>query len=398
MLVTAFFAISIPISLLVICIILIKCPAQLKRILPFYGLTLGMIAYCFNPTYEIDISRYFMQMEMCRELPFARAFDWGNDGLIVKNFLFWILSKLDDNHILPLLTVSVIYSIAAYICIDSAEGNNKKIRRAIIFQILFFPTFTVISNVRNVTAFALMIVAVYRDLYRNKRGIATILLYILPCFMHMTGFVILLLRLSIIVMKRMPVLGFALPIALPTVTVTLYERVGNISLPGNIGKIISRAIWKAYASTVNTSEYAQSWQDSRYFRMCRFVTLVLCVMIVFQIIYQYKREKEKKEYSIFVLLLSVITILWILLGTVKYWVFAYAVVLAVPPVLGSFYAYRNKHLINKAIIYLMPVLAVVRTVLELNYMRLRVDWAYLFSGMIVNNIYTVILGVMKNLR
>ena len=69
-----------------------------------------------------------------------------------------------------------------------------------------------------------------------------------------------------------------------------------------------------------------------------------------------------------------------------------------PPVLGSFYAYRNKHLINKAIIYLMPVLAVGRTVLELNYMRLRVDWAYLFSGMIVNNIYTVIFGVMKNLR
>ena len=397
MLVSAFFAISVPISLFVICCILIKCPAQLRRILPFYGLTLGMIAYCFKPTYEIDISRYFMQIDRCRELPFAQAFDWGNDGLVVKNFIFWVISRMEDNHILPLLTVSIIYSIAAYICIDSAGGDNRLIRRVLIFQVLFFPTFSVVSNVRNVTAFVLMILAVYRDLYRNKRGIVTILLYILPCFMHMTGFIILLLRLSLVVMKRMPVFGFILPVVIPTVTVTLYERVGKISLPGNIGRIISRAIWKAYSSTVNTSEYAQSWQDSRYFRMCRLVTFVLCVILIFQIVYHYKREKEKKEYHMFVLLLSVITLLWIVLGTVKYWVFAYAMVLAAPPVFGAFYVYRSKHLINKVIVYTMPVLAVGRLLLELAYMRSRVDWEYLFSGILINNIYTVIFGVLKTI-
>ena len=124
---------------------------------------MSIIVYSCISNYENDLVRYFQMIEQCKNLPFSQAFTWGNDGLVVKNLVFWIISRLGDVHILPALAAAIYYGVSAYLAVDQYREGDK-IYPIILFQLLTIPFLESLSNVRNVSAFALLILAAYRDL------------------------------------------------------------------------------------------------------------------------------------------------------------------------------------------------------------------------------------------
>lgn len=374
----------LPVSILICSVASVYLPKRFKKVVFLYGLTFGMLAYCYTPTYENDLARYFIELEYCRTIPFSKAINWKDDGLIIRNLLFWLISKTGDDHILPLVSVSTVYYVAAYIVADSSLNCNISIWKLLLFQIMSFPFYSILSNVRNVLSFALITLAVYRDIVQKKRNIITLLLYILPCFIHMAGMVMVLLRLVLIFIKKHPYLGISTTLTIPTSSIILYQKFSDIRLPGNIGKIISRIIWKSYASSVNTSEYAVTRLNSGYFNACRIVMFFICAILLFMLVRMFKYKKENHyEFNIFCGLLIAITMIWIIMGTVKYWIFGFVAILSSVPLLHVFYKNEKNNIIKRLSRIMLVLLMSARFALEIYFTSKRIvisDYLYEFTA------------------
>jgi len=389
---TALAAGYVPFSLVFLSVVILKTPRSFHKYVWMYALTFGMLAYCFNPVYEIDLSRYFGQLDYCRTIPFSRALSWRDDGLIIKNLVFWLVSKTGDNHILPLLSVGIVYGVAGFVSVSALDERKSDLWKLLLFQVMLLPMYNIVSNVRNVAAFSLLIWAAYRDLVNKKRDMLTLALYILPCFIHMTGFVLVLFRISLVLLKKQPYIGLLLTLGIPSASISLYENVGRPDLPGNIGKIISRAIFKSYASTVNSSEYAVRTREGGYFNFSRLLMFVICGIVLYMILSQLRdAECRYREYKLFCGLLCAITLIWVVLGTVKYWVFAFAVVVSCGPVLADFRRDRRiKKWMKQLFRLVIPLCMCIRVLLELYYIRRRVDFIDLSVNVLTTSIYVVI--------
>lgn len=396
----------LPLCTFLVIFVVVKTNKNFRRYFPLYALMFGMLAYCYEPTYEIDLSRYFFQLDYCRSIPFSHAFSWDDNGLVVKNFLFWVISKFEDNHILPLLSVTTVFSVSSYIAIKASEDSNIKIGKILLFQVMLMPMYATLSNVRNVTAFSLGILAVYRDLVCHKRGVKTLLLYILPCFMHIAGGVMLLIRLVLLLIKKHPRLGISLTLGIPSLSIALFKRVGHdVNLPGSVGKIVSRAIWKAYSSSVNTSDYAIERQSGGYFRACRAVMFVLCIVLLSLVLKQLKDKESKwRDYKLFCAIIIAITLIWIAMGTVKYWVFGFAVVISCAPVLVARHdeclqnrRLHDRHLHSQLTSSLILLTMVCRSALEIYFISRRIVISDYLNSVMLCNIWVIIYKAFVNL-
>ena len=120
-----------------------------------------IFAYCIEPSYVNDLSRYFMQLEKFGSVSFREAFQILSDGLFVRDLLFWLIAKTKNVHLLPAVTTSIMYAICMYITCDSARRMNKEKYIANLKEVASASMFNrgvaimdVIPEVRETTAIA----------------------------------------------------------------------------------------------------------------------------------------------------------------------------------------------------------------------------------------------------
>lgn len=382
-----------PFGIFLLAIAFTYAASNASKYIFFYGLTFGVIAYCSVPLREIDITRYFYMLDTIRDMSLKEAYAMFNDGLLVRAFVFWLVSKTGDNNILPFLSMTTVYCSACYIVVDSARDNKSTIKYLLLFQMMLLPYYNVYSNVRNVSAFALLAVALYRDLVKHRINIGTILLYTLPCFIHMTGIVIVLLRLVLPLIRRHPIIGISFTLFVPTASILLFQTVRSVPIPGAVGLIINRAIRKAYTATVGNSDYAQGVQEHGSFIMNR-VIMFLFLFCLLTLIIMYIRRVKAASDSDFILvggLVTSIALIWTVLGVVKHWVMAYMVCLLSPPIISEILRHRTT---NKGICQLLLDGMICACVLDLPLQAYRIiknfDLPLFFENLLFNN-YIVIL-------
>ena len=163
-----------PLGILLLLSSFIYASSKSNKYILFFGLTFGVIGYCSVPIRVIDITRYFQTIDALKGMTLHEAMAGNGNGLVVTTFWFWLVSKIGDNNILPFMSMTTIHSILCYIVVDSLKERKKAIKYFLLLLVLRFPFYSVYSNVRNVSAFALLALALYRDLIKNKRGIITI--------------------------------------------------------------------------------------------------------------------------------------------------------------------------------------------------------------------------------
>ena len=382
-----------PFGILLLAFAFVYAASNADKYIFFYGLTFGVIAYCTVPLREIDITRYFQMIDSIRGMSLKEAYATFNDGLLVRAFVFWLVSKTGDNNILPFLSMTTVYCSACYIIVDSARENKSTIKYLLLFQMMLLPFYNVYSNVRNVSAFALLAVALYRDLVKHRINIGTILLYILPCFIHMTGIVIVLLRLVLPLVRRHPIIGISFTLFIPTASILLFQNVRSVPIPGAVGLIVNRAIWKAYTATVGNSDYAQGVQEHGSFIMNRVIMLLFLFSLLTLIIMYIRRVKpaSNSDYLLIGGLITSIALIWDMLGIVKFWVMAYMVCLLSPPIISEILLQRPT---NKGISQLLRNVMISACVLNLPLQVYRIiknfDLSIFFEKLLFTN-YIVIL-------
>lgn len=391
LLLSAFFLIT-PLGVFILALAIIYAPSHSERYIFFFGLTFGVIAYCCIPSRQTDITRYFQMIDSLRRMTFAEAMASNTDGLVIKTLLFWIVSKTGNNQLLPFFSMTTIYATVCYLVVDSTGENKAAIKYRLLFLILMLPFYNVFTNVRNVSAFALLSLALYRDLIKNNRDPGTIVLYIVPCFLHMTGFIVVAFRLILPLIRKFPIAGITSTLLIPTASILVFKRIRSLPVPGKVGLIVNRAIWKAYTATMHNSEYAQAVQEHGSFILGRLIGFLCLSGLLALIILFYQSTKNMHDYMLFEGLVVSIALIWTVMGVVKYWIMMYLAIMLCPPVLSEVLSeqYRREKY-HRLLTYMMTLACCMNVPLQIHKILRNFDLALFFERFMFNNYLTIVL-------
>lgn len=341
---TLIFTICSPLCGLYAAVGLIKDSYRWKKYFPFFVLTVFMFSYSYIPPYEMDLTRYFdMVRDIAKAENFMDVISYQDDGLIVRNIVFWIIGKTEDVYLLPAISNSIVYGIAGYITCDTASEYNvqKQIPIYLLFQLSLMPFFSIISNVRNVCAFSLIILASYLDIIKEKRSMGVLLLYILPCFIHTSGIIVLLFRVVSKIAMRFKSAFIYIAVALPMIINLLYNIITGLSIGGSIGRVLNTIVVKGrnYSNFDDRglSTYEQNLLVSSYAKVQRLYMMgfaVLMIIIILIIAKKFLNLSSKREvFNAFLFLICIMTIAcWIFVAP-HYWRFYTAAVIMCSSVL-----------------------------------------------------------------
>ena len=385
-------------------------PKSWRKYMPWLIFALGMIAYGMQSKVEIDLDRYFQMADEIGRLPFLQIFNYeGNrgtySGMWVMQIIFWIAGRLQIVHILPFTTACIVYGITFYITCDVAEQYEacNIIPRIMAIQMSILPFFSIISNIRNVTAFALVILAVYLDTVKKKRNLIVLMLYVFPIFVHSAAIILLLLRIGLKFGTKAKVLWFSLVCILPIIIDTLYTYIDFFAFGGSFNAVIKTSILKGYWYLHDKDETAWARQvaSSKYQLFNRTVMAAFAVVMIILICLGISRI-AKDKYHLFItyeFLLSIVTLSCSWFTAPHYWRFTVASVIAAGAILVPLFS--SSESLEKPWLFLLRkclvLIAIIGIPLQLWPMQYSVDFQGWFENVLLNNIYVVIIQIIKGL-
>ena len=403
----AFFLISTPLFFFYSILGINLYPARWKKYLPWLILAIGMFAYGVETKGELDLDRYFQTASKVGNLSFGDVFTYTGsqgdyEGLWAILVVFWIAGRLGIVHILPMITACIVYGIAYYITCDVAAKYNSYgvIPRVIAIQTCILPFFSIVSNIRNVSAFSLIILAVYLDLVKKKRNLWVLCLYIIPVFIHSSAFILILLRIGLIIGEKARIFFLAIVCLIPSLINTLYAYMDSINIGGSLGAIIRTAIQKGYwyLNDKNDTSWARQVASSRYQQLNRLVMLLLAVAMICLIYFGLRNtlQDEYRKFTSYTFLLSIMTISCSWFTVPHYWRFSAASIVSAGPMLVTLFN-EEKPAGNyiKISRIMMTGFALVGIPLQLWSIQYTIDLPASLENFVLNNFYSIIVQIFK---
>lgn len=319
-----------------------------------FALFMAAFAYSYIPYGSPDLVRYFDYVEQLKGLSLSEALGTsmrGESHLTVFAVMCWLVEKLGDPHLLPAFTVFVIYFIGIYVTCTVAKDLkvSSQTLAAYIAFILLCPNFYAITNnIRNVFVFSIVGLAVFRDCYQKKRDIWTVLMYIVPIFIHATALIVVLLRVVILLTGKYKFISFMLILAVKPLVDLVYSFVGYIPNSSVVALAARDAITRAYRYFNDTnSAWGLIVQNSGSQRAMRYLYIALAIIICVNAAVLSRRKLWKKiekdvaivSYSVkikriidFAFTLGLMTIACAPMLTPEYWRFVSVLILFSGPI------------------------------------------------------------------
>lgn len=306
----------------------------------------AIFAYCYEPTTDSDLVRYYQYVQQLQGHTFTEALEigqYGHDKLYAFVWVCWIVSAVNDIHLLPAFSVFCVYYIGLFVTCKFGEdvnGNYKHITTYIVLMLMMISFYSIVNNVRNVCAFSLIGLAVFRDCYQKKRNIITFTFYILPIFLHSSAIVFIIIRLIIRFTGKMRLICSALVLFVPLALNILDSRFSSITSSNFIINIFLSMVnsgnnyfthtTSAWALTVANSG---SEKVARFFYIA-FALLTVCIYFKIQksknVILAIKNKTENENIlSVidFAFLCSLLTISCVPMVMPEYWRFVSILIL-----------------------------------------------------------------------
>lgn len=370
-----------------------------RKYLCFLIIFIFTVSYSYQPIGDPDLYRYFQYINECKGLSLFEVKELFNDSLFVKNFFFWLVANMNNPHLIPAITTSLVYGVGWYITCDSAENWNqlKNIPIIMTIQAMCWQFISIVNNVRNVSAFALVTLAVYLDIVKRKKNLGILLLYVLPIFIHPAAILIIILRLLLLLPKGYILISTILAVLFSTLVNLLYVS----GLANYFGAFFSKNLDKLwwYLNDPLTSEWSQSVSNSLVFSIQRWTMMAMALVLILTFYFSNVKKLKNNNISRFMsfdVLLNIITLGCIPIITPQYWRFSTVALIAAGPTLMRLWKMHNTiSVIMKSLIIVLSILLVCIQVLQSRY---NVDLGDLISKTLINNIYIIfgkfILGIL----
>lgn len=380
-----------PLSFCVSFYYFIKSPINWRKIFSLYVISLFMIGYCIESGRVTDMTRYFIQIENLKGLSLSDAIQTMNDRLYITDFFFWLSATFNMPHLVTGIPVALVIGVASYIACDYADesGEHHYLWIVLLLVLTKNSLSTLANNIRNVSAFSIAVLAVYREIKQKKKNSLTILLYILPIFIHTNGLLLVVARLLIPLVKRRRFFVLIIIAALPAIIEIAYSNVTSIPIGGSVGVIIRRLIYSAHHYLAGTSSYARSQAAStnaQIKRIIAFSRLGFTTLII------YKELKENPtDFKAYTLILASLALSCTAFNTPAYWRFSTALLIANIPmyfniISGRTIVKRSPQLLKIGLV----VFTLISFVLKIDTIMDDVNIGYFTQEILSSNIFVLL--------
>lgn len=168
---------------------------------------LALISLHLDPSkYALDLNAYFSNMDNMRQIGLESFLQiYVTQKEFLTNILFYIYASLGNYNLWTFTVTFLCYGIFFYILADYAKVKDIPDKNYIIIMvvsILFYNNLYAITGLRNSLAMMIFLLAVYIEYFKEKRNILWKILYIIPCFIHMSMAIGVILRLCMICYKN----------------------------------------------------------------------------------------------------------------------------------------------------------------------------------------------------
>lgn len=300
-----FFAIIIvlPISLIPIAALGYWAHNKKYRILycVLLAMLFGIAGYCFiNPATDPDLVRYMQILQQYKGKTIFNSFNIAYSNLFAVDIYFHLISMLGNDQLLPAFSCFLYYFIAFYIMQDYRFNVKIKNRDYIIFTI-FVTCATIfcsiVNGIRWPLSFEIFILAIYREIVKQKKNGLTWLLYMTSIFFHFSAIVLLIIRLLLLIKNKKIVIAIgALGALVPHTINALALKFGALSTGSTL---LNQLIYSLNRSNMYFRWNQRGWADivrnSRYYRLEAFFYYIIMSVLIACFVYLYKRRKESNQ-------------------------------------------------------------------------------------------------------
>lgn len=162
-------------------------------------LNIALIGYYFEPYITNDLYRHYEFIDYMKIHNLKTVFSI--DALFIKNIWFYLVGVSGLKSLLPFSAILITYYIALTDIFEYSKISNIKHTLTVnfsIFVLIYIQLIWVMSGIRFSIAFVLFLHGLYREFIKKERGITTYLYYLLPCFIHYSIFVLVIIRLFLL--------------------------------------------------------------------------------------------------------------------------------------------------------------------------------------------------------
>lgn len=168
---------------------------------------IGLISMQLDPSkYGLDLNVYFSIMDIMKQIKWETFIQtYISQKEFLTNILYYIFASIGNYHLWTFTATFICYSIMFYIITDYStikEISSKQYWIMIALVILFYNNILALTGVRNNFAMMIYLLAVYKEFFREDKKILYKLLYIIPCFIHMSMALGIVLRIILIFYKK----------------------------------------------------------------------------------------------------------------------------------------------------------------------------------------------------
>lgn len=168
---------------------------------------IGLISMQLDPSkYGLDLNVYFSIMDIMKQIKWETFIQtYISQKELLTNILYYIFASIGNYHLWTFTATFICYSIMFYIITDYStikEISSKQYWIMIALVILFYNNILALTGVRNNFAMMIYLLAVYKEFFREDKNFLYKLLYIIPCFIHMSMALGIVLRIILIFYKK----------------------------------------------------------------------------------------------------------------------------------------------------------------------------------------------------
>lgn len=188
---------------LVICWGLIRfTQIDYRKILLGYMTALALMGFFYEPYETSDLFRINQSIALfsaCSFPEFVQRYLFQTTAPLSR-LIYWIVGKIGIYALLPASAAALTYGCIFYIVIHAAqkcEISRRDIAMTVLFLMSTGSYMMTISNIRNMTAVAVVCLCFYRETIENKNSRWHILLYAAAALMHNMGVLVVLIRFAV---------------------------------------------------------------------------------------------------------------------------------------------------------------------------------------------------------
>lgn len=268
------------------------------------ALLVGVLGYCFkDPMTHPDIEQYIGYLHSYSGKRLFECFNNnGYENLYIFHTWLWIIEKIGDEQLLPASAVFFYYFNLFYVLGDYRVRKKLDMLAfgELIFAIFCMSQFAFILNsFRSYVAFSCVFLALYRECIQGKKGWVTIALYICPVFIHVSAFVLIIIRVIANLKNRSwAFTGFIILSAREIISI-LAEKLSSVSSSAFILGTVKTIIMKADMYFRWTEGgWATRVKNSGYYRLVKIFCFVIIISAFWVIIKDYCSKNEYNQKKV----------------------------------------------------------------------------------------------------